>query len=84
MYLLSLLLDAANATGSDVGSATFKYYIPTGNSIAAAGLGYGAASIRLQCVHHRQEHGTNLHLLDHLVLYLMLLSGALITGVKML
>ena len=35
--------DAANATGSDVGSATFKYYIPTGNSIAAAGLGYGAA-----------------------------------------
>ncbi len=35
--------DAANATGSDTGSATFKYYIPTGNSIAAAGLGYGAA-----------------------------------------
>ena len=35
--------DAANATGSDAGSATFKYYIPTGNSIAAAGLGYGAA-----------------------------------------
>ncbi len=35
--------DAANATGSDVGSATFKYYIPTGNSVAAAGLGYGAA-----------------------------------------
>jgi len=35
--------DAANATGSDAGSATFNYYIPTGNSIAAAGLGYGAA-----------------------------------------
>jgi hypothetical protein len=35
--------DAANATGSDTGSATFKYYIPTGNSIVAAGLGYGAA-----------------------------------------
>ena len=35
--------DAANATGSDVGSATFKYYIPTGNSIAAVGLGYGSA-----------------------------------------
>ena len=35
--------DAANATGSDAGSATFKYYIPTGNSVAAAGLGYGAA-----------------------------------------
>ena len=35
--------DAANATGSDVGSATFKYYIPTGNSVAVAGLGYGAA-----------------------------------------
>ncbi len=35
--------DAANATGSDVGSATFKYYIPTGYSVAAAGLGYGAA-----------------------------------------
>ena len=35
--------DAANATGSDVGAATFKYYIPTGNSIAAVGLGYGSA-----------------------------------------
>ena len=35
--------DAANATGSDAGSATFNYYIPTGSSIAAAGLGYGAA-----------------------------------------
>jgi len=35
--------DAANATGSDVGSATFNYYIPTGYSVAAAGLGYGAA-----------------------------------------
>ena len=34
---------AANATGSDAGSATFNYYIPTGSSIAAAGLGYGAA-----------------------------------------
>ena len=34
---------AANATASDVGSATFNYYIPTGYSIAAAGLGYGAA-----------------------------------------
>jgi len=36
--------DAANATGSDVGSATFNYLIPTGNSIAVAGTGYGAAS----------------------------------------
>jgi len=35
--------NAANATGSDVGSATFNYYIPTGNSVAAAGLGYSAA-----------------------------------------
>ena len=34
---------AANATASDVGSATFNYYIPTGYSVAAAGLGYGAA-----------------------------------------
>ena len=34
---------AANATGSDVGSATFNYYIPTGNSVAAVGLGYSAA-----------------------------------------
>ena len=35
--------DAANATGSDVGSATFNYLIPTGNSIAVGGTGYGAA-----------------------------------------
>tara|TARA_R110002020_G_scaffold20508_4_gene70177 strand:- start:1077 stop:2921 length:1845 start_codon:yes stop_codon:yes gene_type:complete len=35
--------DAANATGSDTGSATFNYLIPTGNSIAVAGTGYGAA-----------------------------------------
>ena len=35
--------DAANATGSDTGSATFNYYIPTGYSVAAAGLGYAAA-----------------------------------------
>ena len=34
---------AADATGSDAGSATFNYYIPTGYSIAAAGMGYGAA-----------------------------------------
>jgi len=34
---------AADATESDTGAATFNYYIPTGNSIAAAGLGYGAA-----------------------------------------
>tara|TARA_R110002033_G_scaffold98182_1_gene146507 strand:- start:174 stop:2015 length:1842 start_codon:yes stop_codon:yes gene_type:complete len=34
---------AADATESDTGTATFNYYIPTGNSIAAAGLGYGAA-----------------------------------------
>jgi len=34
---------AANATGSDVGSATFNYLLPTGNSIAVAGTGYGAA-----------------------------------------
>ena len=37
---------AANATASDVGSATFNYYIPTGYSIAAAGLGYGAATFQ--------------------------------------
>ena len=36
--------DAANATGSDVGSATFNYLIPTGNSIAVGGTGYGAAA----------------------------------------
>ena len=35
--------DAANATGSDTGSATLNYLIPTGNSIAVAGTGYGAA-----------------------------------------
>ena len=35
--------DAANATGSDTGSATFNYLIPTGNSIAVGGTGYGAA-----------------------------------------
>ena len=35
--------DAANATGSDTGSATFNYYIPTGGSVAAAGIGYTAA-----------------------------------------
>ena len=35
--------DAANATGSDAGSATFNYLIPTGNSIAVGGTGYGAA-----------------------------------------
>ena len=35
--------DAANATGSDTGSANFNYLIPTGNSIAVAGTGYGAA-----------------------------------------
>jgi len=34
---------AANATGSDAGSATFQYYIPTGFSVVAAGFGYGAA-----------------------------------------
>ena len=33
----------ADATESDTGAATFNYYIPTGNSIAVAGLGYGAA-----------------------------------------
>ena len=35
--------DAANATASDVGSATFNYLLPTGNSIAVGGVGYGAA-----------------------------------------
>ena len=35
--------DAANATASDTGSATFNYLIPTGNSIAVGGTGYGAA-----------------------------------------
>jgi len=34
---------AADATGSDVGSATFNYLLPTGNSIAVGGTGYGAA-----------------------------------------
>lgn len=34
---------AADTTETGVGKATFNYYIPTGNSIAAAGLGYGAA-----------------------------------------
>ena len=34
---------AADATESDTGTATFNYYIPTGNSVAAAGLGYGSA-----------------------------------------
>ena len=34
---------AANATGSDTGSATFNYLIPTGNSVAVAGTGFGAA-----------------------------------------
>ena len=38
--------DAANATASDVGSATFNYLLPTGNSIAVAGLGYGAAAFQ--------------------------------------
>ena len=37
---------AADATGSDAGSATFNYYIPTGYSIAAAGMGYGAATFQ--------------------------------------
>ncbi len=36
--------DAANATASDTGSATFNYLIPTGNSIAVGGTGYGAAA----------------------------------------
>jgi len=34
---------AADATESDTGSATFNYLLPTGNSIAVAGTGYGAA-----------------------------------------
>ena len=38
--------DAANATGSDVGSATFNYLLPTGNSIATGGTGYGAAAFQ--------------------------------------
>lgn len=38
--------DAANATASDVGSATFNYLLPTGNSIATGGLGYGAAAFQ--------------------------------------
>ena len=33
----------ANATASSVGSATFNYLLPTGNSIAVGGVGYGAA-----------------------------------------
>ena len=33
----------ADATASDVGSATFNYLLPTGNSIAVGGVGYGAA-----------------------------------------
>ena len=37
---------AADATGSDAGSATFNYYIPTGYSIAAAGMGYGSATFQ--------------------------------------
>ena len=35
--------DAANATASDVGSATFNYLLPIGSSIAVGGIGYGAA-----------------------------------------
>ena len=38
--------DAANATASDVGSATFNYLLPTGISIATGGLGYGAAAFQ--------------------------------------
>jgi|TARA_A100000172_G_scaffold80647_1_gene70801 hypothetical protein len=34
---------AADATGSDAGSATFNYYIPTGFSVLAGGFGYGTA-----------------------------------------
>jgi len=34
----------ADSTETGVGKATFKYYIPTGNSTAAAGLGYSAAA----------------------------------------
>jgi len=36
----------ANATASDVGSATFNYLLPIGSSIAVAGLGYGAAAFQ--------------------------------------
>ena len=34
----------ADSTESDAGSATFNYYIPTGSSVAAAGVGYTAAA----------------------------------------
>ena len=34
----------ADSTESDAGSATFNYYIPTGSSVAAAGVGYAAAA----------------------------------------
>lgn len=34
---------AADSTETGVGKATFNYYIPTGNSVVAFGLGYGAA-----------------------------------------
>ena len=33
----------ADSTESDAGNATFNYYIPTGSSVAAAGVGYTAA-----------------------------------------
>jgi len=33
----------ADSTEADTGGATFNYYIPTGYSVAAAGLGYSAA-----------------------------------------
>jgi len=33
----------ADATSADTGNATFNYYIPTGASVATAGLGYSAA-----------------------------------------
>ena len=36
--------DAADSTETGVGKATFNYYIPTGSSVAAAGLGYTAAT----------------------------------------
>ena len=42
MFTISVS-SAADATGSDVGSATFQYYLPTGFSVVAAGFGYGAA-----------------------------------------
>ena len=48
--------DAANATGSDAGSATFNYYIPTGNSVAAAGLGYGAAKYQATVCASQTRH----------------------------